>query len=487
MKKTLIIVLAGIALILWVMIIFAALTDFPLTPPGDNSVENIPVNADLDTQQNALVDLDPADPTEEGEITPQAFKLGSEVLFDSKRHLVQGKKVGLVTNQSGVDRRGKSTLDILHEAEDIELVALYAPEHGLDGVAAAGEYVESYQHEKLGIPVYSLYGKTRMPTAEMLSDIELLIYDIQDIGARSYTYISTLNYCMIAAAENNLPVMVLDRPNPLGGLIVEGPVLEERFKSFVGVDLLPMAHGMTVGELARFFNREIGAEIIVVPMEGYNRSMLFPDLELEWVQTSPNIPDLEAVFGYLATGQGEGTGIFQADKFRWVGGRGLDEREFARLLTDSGLEGVEFIPERRGEAGGVLLSIVDPHLFNPARTGIYALVFAFALNDFHIPKSSDTRAMFDLLMGTDRMGKYLEEGLSLQEIEALLAPELDRFRQERAQYLLPQYDSGFAAVKNPALPHGINHGIILVTAQLSRLFIGTRSGAMGTVRASLSI
>ena len=370
----------------------------------------------------------------------EIFMLGNEVLFDHAGYLVEGKRVGLVTNQSGVNTAGKSTIDALHEAENIELVALYGPEHGIDGVAAAGDYVESYTHEELGIPVYSLYGATRMPTEEMLSGIDLLLYDIQDIGARTYTYISTLNYCMVAAQKHNLPVVVLDRPNPLGGMIVDGPVLEERFISFVGVDILPMAHGMTVGEIAQYFNRNIAAELVVVPMQGYDRTMLFEDLGLSWVQTSPNIPDLEAVYGYMVTGLGEGTGVFQAEQFRWIGGKGLKAETYAAKLNSAGLDGIEFIPEERGEAGGVRLNITDPHIFNPARTGIYALTYAFNLGEFKVPKSNGTIVMFDKIMGTDKMGEYLEQGLTPQEIEELFAPAIRDFKEKREKYLMPAYD-----------------------------------------------
>ena len=369
------------------------------------------------------------------------FRLGSEVLMDKMRYLVRNKKVGLVTNQSGVNSRGISTIDLLHEAEDIELVALYGPEHGIDGTAKAGEYVESYIHPELGIPVYSLYGATRMPTEDMLEDIDILLYDIQDIGARSYTYISTLNYCMQAAAKYNLPVVVLDRPNPLGGVIVAGPMMEERFISFVGVDILPMAHGMTVGELGRYFNRKINANLTVVPMEGYDRHMIFQDTGLAWVRTSPNIPDITSVFGYMATGLGENTGVFQADQFKWIGGKGLNEVQYAALLNSAGLDGIEFIPERRGDAGGVRLKIVDYHSFNPARTGIYALTYAFSLGDFNIPKSNGTIVMFDKIMGTAKMGEYLEQGLAPQEIEQLFAPGIENFKKTRQVYLLPQYGS----------------------------------------------
>ncbi|MBA7540751.1 hypothetical protein ES705_33054 [subsurface metagenome] len=370
-----------------------------------------------------------------------AIKLGNEVLLERYFHLIEGKKVGLVTNQTGVDSRGISFIEILAATEGTKLAALYGPEHGIDGIDRAGAWVVSYVHPKLGIPVYSLYGATRMPTQMMLKGIDVLLFDIQDIGARTYTYMSTLQYCLVAAKKYNKPLIVLDRPNPLGGMIVEGPVLEDPFKSFMGVDNLPMAHGMTAGELALFFNRHIWANLTVVPMENYHRVMVFLDTGLPFVQTSPNIPDLNSLYGYMVTGLGGGTGIFQAEKFNWVGGKGLDAARFAELLNGAGLPGVLFTPEVRGTAGGVRLEIRDPYSFNPAKTGIYALSYAFMLGDFKVPKSTpDNVVMFDKVMGTDKIGQYLEEGLTPQQIVANYTPMLQRFKQEREHYLLPEYD-----------------------------------------------
>ena len=369
-----------------------------------------------------------------------AVKLGNEVLLESYSYLIDGKKVGLVTNQTGVDSRGISFIDILTATKGMKLIALYSPEHGIDGTVKAGTWVASYIHPRFDIPVYSLYGSTRMPTYEMLLKIEVLLFDIQDIGARSYTYMSTLQYCLVAAKKYNKPLIVLDRPNPLGGMIVEGPVLEDPFKSFMGVDNLPMAHGMTAGELARFFNRHIGADLTVIPMEGYHRDMSFNDTGLPFVQTSPNIPDLNSLYGYMVTGLGEGTGVFQAEKFCWVGGKGLDAVRFAEMLNGAGLPGVLFTPEVRGTAGGVHLEIRDPYCFNPAKSGIYVLAYAFMLGDFKVPKStSDNIVTFDKIMGTDKIGHYLEERLTPQQIVACYTPALESFKQEREQYLLPQY------------------------------------------------
>jgi len=376
-------------------------------------------------------------PSKSNEIT---VKLGNEVLLDDYYQLVDGKNVGLITNQTGVDSRGVSFIDKLLASRGVRLIALYAPEHGLDGTARAGAWVNSYNHPHYDIPVYSLYGSTRMPTEEMLLKIEVLLFDIQDIGARSYTYMSTLQYCMIAAEKYNKQIIVLDRPNPLGGTIVEGPVMEDRFKSFMGVDNIPMAHGMTMGELALFYNRSIGADLTVIAMDGYHRTMTFDDTGLPFVQTSPNIPDIFSLYGYMATGLGEGTGVFQRDQFLWIGGKGLDSIRYAELLNSAGLPGVNYIPEDKDTAGGVRLEIYDPYTFNPAKSGIYALAYAFMLGDFHVPKStSDSIVMFDKIMGTDKIGHYLEDRASPEQIEASYQPVLQHFKEERKQYLIPLY------------------------------------------------
>ena len=369
------------------------------------------------------------------------FKLGDEVLFSRYHHLIEGKRVGLITNQNGVDSQGRSTIDALASDPTVQLVALYGPEHGIDGQAKAGASVESYTHPTLNIPMYSLYGATRMPTETMLKDIDVLLYDVQDIGARTYTYISTLNYAMKAAKQYGKQVVVLDRPNPLGGETVEGPVLEDAFETFVGVDNLPMAHGMTAGELARFFNREIGANLKVVPMEGYTRDMVYQDTGLPWVATSPNIQTIDSVFGYMATGLGEGTGVSQAG-FTWIGGKGIDSNRFAELMNAAGLPGVTFVPEVIGSSGGVRLQVTDQRAFNPAKSGLYALAYAKQLCNFSVPKSGATSSsvvMFDKIQGTNRVGQWLDQKLSPQQMESRYAAELAAFKKQRQQYLIYGY------------------------------------------------
>jgi uncharacterized protein YbbC (DUF1343 family)/peptidoglycan/xylan/chitin deacetylase (PgdA/CDA1 family) len=367
----------------------------------------------------------------------ESFKLGDDLLLSDYHQLIDGKKVGLVTNQSGVNSQGKSIEQILADYPRATLKALFAPEHGLDGKAKAGDYVESYTDKKLNIPVYSLYGDTRMPTKDMLDGIDVLVFDIQDIGARSYTYISTLNYCLVAAQKYNKQVVVLDRPNPLGGQLVDGPVLEDKYKSFVGIDNLPMAHGMTVGELAQFFNRKIGADLKVVPMQGYNRDMLFTDTGLSWVPTSPYIPTVEAAMEYMATGLREGTGIVQEDYFKWIGGVGVHSQQFADLMNQAHLPGVQFTPADHGDAGGALLTILDPHQFNPVRTGIYALATAHQLNSFEVPTSKDNQiTMFDKIMGTGSIGESLIQGKTPEEMEKSYKETVEKFKEDRKPYLL---------------------------------------------------
>ncbi len=369
------------------------------------------------------------------------FKLGNEVLLESYRHLIEGKRVGLVTNPTGANSQGQLLMNILANDPSVNLVALFGPEHGLDGKASAGTSVKSYIHPELGVQVHSLYGDTRKPTGAMLAGIDVLLFDIQDIGARSYTFISTMNYCMKAAQENGIPFVVLDRPNPIGGEIADGPMMEDRYITFVGVDNLPMTHGMTIGELARFFNRKIGVELTVVPMEGYTRDMIWQDTGLKWIPTSPMIPDIAAAFGYGATGLGEGTGVGQQDTFKWIGIKGIDSQRFANLMNAANLPGVVYVAEDRGSYGGARLNITDYRSFNPAKSGIYALAIARQLKTYTVPKYSAASGipMFEKIMGSDKVGQWLEQGLSAKQIEAKYTPGVNAFRQERQLYLIYGY------------------------------------------------
>jgi uncharacterized protein YbbC (DUF1343 family) len=234
-------------------------------------------------------------------------KTGIDRLFEPEYlSLIQGKKVALITNQTGVNSALVSTIDLIKKGQKehgYTLKALFAPEHGLYGEGYAEEHIASGKTAD-GIPIHSLHGKTRRPTKEMLRDLDLIIFDIQDVGSRPYTYSSTLFYAMEEAAKEGVEVLVLDRPNPLGGNLIDGPMLEEEFRSFVGYINVPYCHGMTIGELARFFNKEyaVGCKLFVVPMQGWQRSMRFSDTGLVWIPTSPNIPEAETALYFPTTG-----------------------------------------------------------------------------------------------------------------------------------------------------------------------------------------
>ena len=280
-------------------------------------------------------------------------KTGIEVLRESGFKILQGKRVGLITNPTGVDSQLKSTVDILNEASGVKLVALYGPEHGVRGDVYAGDKVETTIDKQTGVPVYSLYGKTRKPTSDMLKDVDVLVYDIQDIGCRSYTFISTMGLAMEAAAENNIELVVLDRPNPIGGLKVEGNIAEDNFVSFVSQFKIPYLYGLTCGELAKMLNGEKmlskQCKLTVVPMKGWNRSMNFEQTRLPWVLTSPHIPHATSAYYYAASGiLGEfsfmSIGVGYTLPFQIFAKDSIDGSALSKRLNDLQLPGVLFRP-----------------------------------------------------------------------------------------------------------------------------------------------
>ena len=280
-------------------------------------------------------------------------KTGIEVLRESGFKILQGKRVGLITNPTGVDSQLKSTVDILNEASGVKLVALYGPEHGVRGDVYAGDKVETTIDKQTGVPVYSLYGKTRKPTADMLKDVDVLVYDIQDIGCRSYTFISTMGLAMEAAAENNIELVVLDRPNPIGGLKVEGNITEDKFVSFVSQFKIPYLYGLTCGELAKMLNGEKmldkQCKLTVVPMKGWKRRMNFEETKLPWVLTSPHIPQATSAYYYAASGiLGEfsfmSIGVGYTLPFQIFAKDSIDGLALSKRLNDLHLPGVLFRP-----------------------------------------------------------------------------------------------------------------------------------------------
>lgn len=381
-------------------------------------------------------------------------KTGIEVLASRDFDIIAGKRVGLITNHTGIDSKGKSTIDILAESDRVKLVAIFAPEHGVRGEAEAGEKVSSDRDAKTGLPIHSLYGKTLKPTCEMLEGIDVLVYDIQDVGVRFYTYISTMAYAMEAAAENGLEFVVLDRPNPIGGMAVEGPILEKEFSSFVGLYPIPARYGMTIGELARLFNDEfeIGVQLKVVEMEGWHRDMWFDDTGLPWVKPSPNIPTLAGatvypgtcfIEGFVNVSEGRGTD----HPFEWIGAPWIDGKALAKRLEALKLPGVafsacEFTPKSSKNAGkrcsGIEVSVKDRLVFEPVATGLYIVE---AILDMYPAQAAWAYkgSHFDRLIGTDKVRHLLESGEKASNIIKSWAPEIEGFRSMREKYLL--YDS----------------------------------------------
>ncbi|TYS63818.1 DUF1343 domain-containing protein [Bacillus infantis] len=382
------------------------------------------------------------------------FELGIEVLLDDEKELIEGKRVGLITNPTGVDQELNSIVDLLHNDPEVELTALYGPEHGVRGSAQAGEYVEFYTDEKTGLPVYSLYGATKKPTPEMLENVDVLLFDIQDVGTRFYTYIYTMAYAMEAAKENDIPFIVLDRPNPLGGTEVEGPVLETPYKSFVGNYEIPLRHGMTVGELAKLFNEEfkIGADLTVVKMKGWKRDMLYDETGLQFVMPSPNMPTLDTALVYPGAALIEGTNVSEGrgttKPFELIGAPFINADNLAQQLNSLNLKGVSFraasfTPSISKHAGklshGIQIHITDPDEFEPVKTGLHIVKSIHDLypEDFAF-RAEDSRGIsfFDQLIGNGWVREAIEEGKSVEWIESQRKDELKDFTKVRKDYLM---------------------------------------------------
>jgi uncharacterized protein YbbC (DUF1343 family)/CubicO group peptidase (beta-lactamase class C family) len=377
-------------------------------------------------------------------VLPAGVQTGIDVLEREKFARLKGKHIGLVTNHTGRDREGRSTIDVLYKAEGLQLVALFSPEHGIRG--AVDEKISDSKDERTGLPIYSLYGARRRPTAETLQGVDTLIFDIQDAGCRFYTYISTLGEVMAAAAEHQCKVLVLDRPNPIGGVAVEGPFLDAGRESFVGWHRLPIRHGLTVGELALLFNaeRKIGADLEVVRMEGWRRGRLFDRTGLTWVNPSPNLRSLTAALLYPGIGLLETTNISVGrgtDRpFEWIGAPWLNGAQFAAALRQLDLPGLRFVPLRltpsssthKGkECGGVQLIVDDWARFQPLRSG---LAIASELRRRYPDSWDSTR--YDVLLANRATFDGIKSGVGVDELEAAWQADLKRWVQSRQRYLL---------------------------------------------------
>jgi uncharacterized protein YbbC (DUF1343 family) len=373
-----------------------------------------------------------------------------EVLLTDSIHLVAGARVGLVTNHTGIDRARIPSIDRLAEAPEVELVALFSPEHGIRGEEEGGISIAGGRDTRTGLPLHSLYGETRKPTPQMLEGVDVLLFDIQDVGARYYTYVYTMALAMEAAGEAGIPFVVLDRPNPIGGLAVQGNILDPAFSTFVGMFATPMRHGMTPGELARMYVGEFGidVELHVAPVDGWERWMLFGDTGLPWVPPSPNMPSVESALHYPGTCLFEGTNLSVGRgtdaAFQLLGAPWIDGEALAAALNAYGLPGVEFeaarfTPREAGdgkfndqEIGGVRLTATAPE-YDPTAAGLAILVESYRLSG---DQWAWRESHFDRLAGTDALRLQILAGASLEELRQGWEEGLDRFRRLRVNYLI---------------------------------------------------
>ena len=423
-------------------------------------------------------------------------KLGNEVLVDKKFKPLLGKRIGLITNPSGVDSKINSVVDLLHNAPEVNLVALFGPEHGIYGDIPSGDKVTNRVDARTGLPVHSLYGDTRKPTAEMLKGIDALVMDVQDAGVRSYTFISTMGLAMQACGEAGIEFIVLDRPNPLGGERIEGPLVRDEYRSFVSQYDIPYVHGMTVGELAQMINCERWVtnqcKLTVVPMKGWKRSMLWADTKLPWIPTSPHVPEGNSPMYMAATGIiGElgsaNIGVGYPLPFHCIGLPGMDMWKTAETLNAYKIPGVKFKPLTykpyygpftTNIISGAQLFILDPRRAPLTGLNLYILeavkkvsghdLFADAKETFHKAQATKAKAaaekaakdlaegkepkkpgiskapatpppafdMFDKVNGTDATRIAIQSGTPAAEIVKSWKSGEDAFRQKRKPYLL---------------------------------------------------
>lgn len=381
-------------------------------------------------------------------------KLGIDVLRDQQFAPLRGKRVGLVANPASVDSSLGPTIDILHDSPEVNLVALFGPEHGVYGDEYAGERIENRVDARTGLPIFSLYGATRKPTPQMLAGIDVLVFDLQDIGSRSYTYISTMEACLEACSEQGKELMILDRPNPLGGERIEGPMLEAKFESFIAALPVPYVHGMTMGELAAMARDKQFpqfAKLTVVPMQGWRRHMVWEDTHLTWVPTSPHIPHASSTWAYACTGiTGElmqiSNGVGYTLPFQIVGSPTTDGEALAAALreywpdsTGVRFKALRFRPFYGTFAGqkcqGVQIQ-ADPRRAQSLVEINFRLLEAMNARELIASATAERHAMFDKASGTDAPRRLLAAGGDLSPLLEEWRRECEGFGQERAKWLM---------------------------------------------------
>jgi uncharacterized protein YbbC (DUF1343 family) len=391
--------------------------------------------------------------------TTASVQLGSDMLFRDSSSLIAGKRVGVLTNHTGRLSDGRSIVDAIENSGICTLHSLFGPEHGIAGDTPDGKVVEHASHPRYGVPVYSLYGKTQKPTAEMLQGIDVLVCDIQDVGARFYTFISTIALAMEAAAEHSIPFVILDRPNPIRGLAFDGPVRDLSLKSFVGWMPIPVTHGMTIGELARLWNEEgwlangAKAQLEVVTMKCWARRMWFDETGLAWTAPSPNMPTLETAIIYPGICFLEGTSVSEgrgtSQPFQIVGAPWADPDNILKHLSAFDTAGVEcseadFVPKEisgitsqpkyeNKACRGVRISFVDRDAVRPVRLGISILA---AFRRAHPAQTVFLNQKFDMLTGNQSVRELLERGAHPDDVCEGWAQDLKSFGQIRSKYLM---------------------------------------------------
>ena len=387
----------------------------------------------------------------------QPVQLGLERLLEQTDSL-RGARVGLICNQASVDHGYRHAADVMHEHPEIQLRALFGPQHGIrgdvqDNMIETGHSID----RKTGLPVHSLYSETREPTDAMLQDMDVLVFDMQDVGCRIYTFVYTLANCMRAARRLGKKVIVCDRPNPINGASMEGNILEPEYASFVGQFPLPTRHGMTVGELAQMFNEhfKIGCDLEVIPMVGWQREFWHDDTDAPWVMPSPNMPTLDAATVFPGTVHFEGTQISEGrgttKPFELIGAPYIDPDAYAEALNALGLRGVFFrscvfqptFQKHAGvSCGGVQIHVIDRESFEPWVAGIAMAKFAHDMypNDFRwkVPPYEYVfdKNPFDVISGTAKIREAFEQGTELDAIVAETKAGLTEFKELRAPYLL---------------------------------------------------
>ncbi len=382
---------------------------------------------------------------------------GADLLFTKYFKYIKGKKLGVVTNSTAILSDGRHLVDALYENKDVEVVALFGPEHGIRAETTGA--VENFVDPITGIPIYSLYGKTYKPTPAMMKNIDILIFDIQDVGARFYTFISTLGFAMEAASEKGIPIIVLDRPNPIRGVYVDGPVALDSMESFVAYAPIPTAYGMTIGELAQMYNQEgwlhngQKCNLIIAKMEGWSRVLWYDQTGLKWIKPSPNMSYLSTAIVYPGTCIFEGTNVSEGrgtDRpFEFIGAPWLNAVEAANDLNNFNLDGVKFeviqttpvttpnnaVPPKyfNEKCNDIYIKVTNRNIFKPVEAGLYLL---WEIKKNHPDKFEWKGKSFDRLCGTPEVRLMLNAGKTPEEIISSWQKDLNNFKKIRSKYLL---------------------------------------------------